>query len=245
MHHTQWLYFKETGEQQWHQGYRAAKEDFSDESPYGLYYQDVLQVYFKETENAPAVLLYDFGLEKGESVSAMDNVLWMVDTVYSMQIEGLPRRCQEMVSDNGETDVWIEGLGSSKTGFFPSVFFEDTFTELLCVQTDVFWHRGYMYHNTKYNACHIEETTDCEFHTDQQFAVSVFPNPAKETITLRATGCNLQKVEILDVNGRVLHAATVNGTETFDYNVSQMPSGIYLARVKTSCGVLTEKFSVK
>ena len=68
---------------------------------------------------------------------------------------------------------------------------------------------------------------------------------AKETITLSTTGCNLQKVEILDVNGRVLHAATVNGTETFDYNVSQMPSGIYLALVKTSCGVLTEKFSVK
>ena len=67
----------------------------------------------------------------------------------------------------------------------------------------------------------------------------------EKTITLRTTGCNLQKVEILDVNGRVLHAATLNGTETFDYNVSQMPSGIYLARVKTSCGVLTEKFSVK
>ena len=67
----------------------------------------------------------------------------------------------------------------------------------------------------------------------------------EETITLSTTGCNLQKVEILDVNGRVLYAATLNGTETFDYNVSQMPSGIYLARVKTFCGVLTEKFSVK
>ena len=79
----------------------------------------------------------------------------------------------------------------------------------------------------------------------QKAELKLFPNPAKETITLRATGCNLQKVEILDVNGRVLYAATVNGTETFNYNVSQMPSGIYLARVKTSCGVLTEKFSVK
>ena len=79
----------------------------------------------------------------------------------------------------------------------------------------------------------------------QKAELKLFPNPAKETITLRATGCTLQKVEILDVNGRVLHAATLNGTETFDYNVSQMSSGIYLARVKTSCGVLTEKFSVK
>ncbi|MDE5575433.1 MAG: T9SS type A sorting domain-containing protein [Bacteroidales bacterium] len=79
----------------------------------------------------------------------------------------------------------------------------------------------------------------------QKSELKLFPNPAKETITLRATGCTLQKVEILDMYGRVLHAATLNGTETFDYNVSQMPSGIYLARVKTPCGVLTEKFSVK
>ena len=79
----------------------------------------------------------------------------------------------------------------------------------------------------------------------QKSELKLFPNPAKETITLRATGCRLQKVEILDMYGRVLHAATLNGTETFDYNVSQMPSGIYLARVKTPCGVLTEKFSVK
>ena len=79
----------------------------------------------------------------------------------------------------------------------------------------------------------------------QKAELRISPNPAKETITLSTTGCNLQHMEILDVNGRVLHAATLNGTETFDYNVSQLPSGIYLARVKTPCGVLTEKFSVK
>ena len=71
------------------------------------------------------------------------------------------------------------------------------------------------------------------------------PNPAKETITLSASGCSLQRVEILDANGRVLYAATLNNTDSFRYNVSWMPSGIYLARVKTPCGVLTEKFSVK
>ena len=79
----------------------------------------------------------------------------------------------------------------------------------------------------------------------QKSELKLSPNPAKETITLRATGCNLQKVETLDVNGRILHSAALNGTASFDYNVSQMPSGIYLARVKTSCGVLTEKFAVK
>ncbi|MCM1168375.1 MAG: T9SS type A sorting domain-containing protein [Bacteroides sp.] len=71
------------------------------------------------------------------------------------------------------------------------------------------------------------------------------PNPTGETITLTTTGCGLQKVEILDVNGRVLYAAILDNQTSFRYNVSWMPSGIYFARVKTPCGVLTEKFSVR
>lgn len=78
-----------------------------------------------------------------------------------------------------------------------------------------------------------------------QAELIIFPNPATETITLTAMGCALQKVEILDVNGRVLYAAACNDTDAFRYNVSSLPSGIYFARVTTPCGVLTEKFSVR
>ncbi|MCM1531241.1 MAG: T9SS type A sorting domain-containing protein [Bacteroides sp.] len=85
--------------------------------------------------------------------------------------------------------------------------------------------------------------TPTEKHQKAELILS--PNPAGETITLTATGCNLQKVEILDVNGRILYAATLDNQTLFRYNVSWMPSGIYLARVKTPCGVLTEKFSVR
>ncbi|MCM1555139.1 MAG: T9SS type A sorting domain-containing protein [Bacteroides sp.] len=79
----------------------------------------------------------------------------------------------------------------------------------------------------------------------QKAELILSPNPATETITLTTTGCNLQKVEILDVNGRILYAITLDNQTSFRYNVSWMPSGIYLARVKTPCGMLTEKFSVR
>lgn len=79
----------------------------------------------------------------------------------------------------------------------------------------------------------------------QKVKLKLIPNPAKETITLSASGCRLQRVEILDASGRILYAAILNGTDSFHYNVSWMPSGIYLVRVETSCGVLTEKFSVE
>ena len=109
------------------------------------------------------------------------------------------------------------------------------------------------YYEGKLNLVEGKETTfiihkeedDAGLEPSQNAELKLFPNPASETITLSTTGCALQKVEILDVNGRVLYTATLNGTASFDYNVSQMPSGIYFARVKTSCGVLTEKFSVR
>ncbi|MCM1169464.1 MAG: T9SS type A sorting domain-containing protein, partial [Bacteroides sp.] len=81
--------------------------------------------------------------------------------------------------------------------------------------------------------------------TTEKAELRIFPNPAGETITLSATGCDLQKVEILDVNGRILYAASLDNPTSFRYNVSWMPSGIYIARVKTPCGVLTKKFSVR
>lgn len=81
--------------------------------------------------------------------------------------------------------------------------------------------------------------------TSEKAELRITPNPASETITLSAVGCEFQRVEILDVNGRVLYAATLHNTASFDYNVAWLPTGIYLARITTPCGIITEKFSVK
>ncbi|MCM1041408.1 MAG: T9SS type A sorting domain-containing protein [Bacteroides sp.] len=91
----------------------------------------------------------------------------------------------------------------------------------------------------------IKKKGNVGVETTEKAELRIFPNPAGETVTLTATGCNLQKVEILDMNGRVLYAATLDNQTSFRYNVSWMSSGIYFARVKTPCGVLTEKFSVR
>ncbi|MCM1042096.1 MAG: T9SS type A sorting domain-containing protein [Bacteroides sp.] len=233
--HTEELYFKTNGEQQWNWAYRATKEDFSDEKPFGLYYQDRLQVYFKENENAPAVLLYDFGLEKGESTLVSGNVLWTADSVYSQNIEGIERRCQQMVSDNGETDVWIEGIGSLKTGFFPVNFFNNP-SELLCVQADVFWHRNYMYHNTKYDACHIEETVGNKTATASD--VSVHYEPQQKSLII-GNGLRGDVLEVVDVQGRCV--LRVNNPAQ-KVSVTRLPHGLYVYRLTVNGTVCSGKF---
>lgn len=234
-HHTQWLYFKETGEQQWNRSYLSTQEDFSDARPYGLYYQDGLQVYFKKTENAPTVLLYDFGLERGESVSGMDQALWTADSVYYMKIDGLRRRCQRMVSDKEGTDLWIEGLGSLKTGFFPADFFDGT-TELLCVQADVSWHSGYMYHNTKYNACHIEATTVREPHT--AYHAEVHYDSRQQNLVIE-NDLQIDMLEVMDAQGRCMLRVTHPGKSV---SVIRLPHGLYVYRLWGNGTVCSGKF---
>lgn len=231
---TQWLYFKETGKQQWNRAYLSTKEDFSDERPYGWYYQEMLQVYFKESENDPAELLYDFGLRKGESVLGRSNVLWTADTVYRVEIDGVERICQQMVSNRGDSDTWIEGLGSLKTGFLPADFCGNSM-ELLCVQADVWWHRGYMYHNAKYSSCHIEETDiretsahDVEVHYNAQQKELVIGNDSR-----------IDVLEVVDAQGRCVLRVTEPGQSV---SVARLPQGLYVYRLWGNGIICSGKF---
>lgn len=225
-YHTQWLYFKESEEQRWNQAYVAAKEDFSDERPCGLYYQDGLQVYFKEAEDGPVTLLYDFGLEKGERIGGRDKSSWAVDEVYYKEMDGLQRRCLQMVSDKGEADVWVEGLGSLNTGFLPSDFFGDTTkTELLCVQADVSWHSGGMYHNARFEACHIEKTVKNDIQAGHEAVVRY--NVRQKILEIESE-FQANALEVADASGRCVLRANHPGKSV---SVARLPQGLYVYRL--------------
>lgn len=234
-YYTPWLYFKENGVSQWKRAYLSTKEDFSDEIFYGWYYQNMLQVYFKKTETDSAILLYDFGLEKGEHISGFDKVFWLVDSVYYMEMDGLQRRCLQVVSDKGETDVWVEGVGSLKTGLFPTGSFDNA-VELLCVQADVFWHRGYMYHNTKYNFCHIKRTVKQDFHKVNHALVHY---DAQQKNIVIENDFPINVLEIVDIYGRcVLRAKHPKQS----ISVAQLPHGMYVCRIFVNGNFYSEKF---
>lgn len=76
-------------------------------------------------------------------------------------------------------------------------------------------------------------------------SVRVFPNPATERITVawagRATG-----IEVLDITGRVrLSATSVGLREQHEFDVSQLPAGVYVVRLAAAQGVVARKVVVK
>lgn len=70
--------------------------------------------------------------------------------------------------------------------------------------------------------------------------ISVFPNPVQTKLTVEAYGSRQTQVTLLDLNGHVLSITDFRGTETLD--VSALPAGMYVLKVKTDKGIHTHKF---
>ena len=80
--------------------------------------------------------------------------------------------------------------------------------------------------------------TGIEDMDEEMFAL--YPNPAIDKLHLTMTeGIEVKKIELMNAEGQLLR--TYNGSER-EFNVSDLPSGLYFMRMITSEGVLTRKW---
>lgn len=75
--------------------------------------------------------------------------------------------------------------------------------------------------------------------------LSVYPNPAKEMITIHAQDAVINQVDILNVAGMMVYQSNALNTTDYRYSVSKLNSGIYFARVTTDKGIAVMKFVVR
>lgn len=76
-------------------------------------------------------------------------------------------------------------------------------------------------------------------------SITLYPNPASETLVINAAGATINEVALYSAAGTMVYSSTgINGTE-FRHNVSSYVPGIYFAKVATNSGVKTMKFIVK
>lgn len=66
--------------------------------------------------------------------------------------------------------------------------------------------------------------------------VSVYPNPVKDELNIE-TEYNVETVQVFDLTGKTV--LTLKGSSNL--NVSQLTNGVYILRVTTDNGVLTQK----
>ncbi|MCW5519780.1 DUF1028 domain-containing protein [Aureitalea sp. L0-47] len=78
-----------------------------------------------------------------------------------------------------------------------------------------------------------------------QNKLKLYPNPAKETITLESIpGVELNSIEIFDLNGKLIQSLDLSNTSDLlvELNISSYDSGVYFVKVNSPEGVSSMKF---
>ena len=101
---------------------------------------------------------------------------------------------------------------------------------------------GWVFSNS--NANSTFSSPDCPALNNDIFDLNteliLYPNPANNEVALELDDSNEVKLEILDINGRVLKLQTLDVSQN-KVDVSQLPAGIYLFRVSSIKGTVTRK----
>jgi hypothetical protein len=81
------------------------------------------------------------------------------------------------------------------------------------------------------------QTTDCnqlvgvEEVNEELFGVHVFPNPAREKITIQTTRSFISKIELFNIVGSLVHSDASLRTANASVDVSSYSPGLYSVRI--------------
>lgn len=214
----------------------ALREDTSQKKVWLLdYYYD---------KDSAEWLLYDFSLNKGDSIRLRYNQffiretsLFKVDSVYEEVIEGENRKILLIQGvDVLRKDKWIEGIGSTigllslQTSFLfltPPLPCSEYNSALLCVHKN----SSLVYHNKCFNGCRYNTVSTNEVSKDRDTYL-VYPNPFNDLlyITPQALGSNPIEYIMMSVTGRVVSKGQLeNATIPIPQH---MQAGIYFLVLK-------------
>jgi hypothetical protein len=100
---------------------------------------------------------------------------------------------------------------------------------------------NFAFTNTK-NFC-IQDVTGIG-EMDLSNAITIYPNPANETVTVFTNNLEVTKIELLNIAGQVI-STVIETAATTKLNVSQIASGVYLVKTYTTDGTATKQLIIK
>jgi hypothetical protein len=75
-------------------------------------------------------------------------------------------------------------------------------------------------------------------------SVSIYPNPANESITVLTDGLNMTKIELMNIAGQIISSVDVNNT-LVKVDVSTVSSGVYFVKVFSAEGTAVKQLIIK
>jgi hypothetical protein len=69
------------------------------------------------------------------------------------------------------------------------------------------------------------------------FALTVFPNPAKEQLNIRTENAQIETVSMFNINGQLVKQMNNVNANLQNISVAELPQGVYMLQVRTDKGV--------
>lgn len=192
-------------------------------------------------KSATDILIYDFTAQVGDTLRFGDFQefdYFVVDSISIEQIGGTDRRKfwfgleYDFMGEPVAIETWTEGIGSDMGLLFSGWYYTTGgYYKALCFHQneELVWQNDY------YGTCMIDAVEE-----EVAPAVSVYPNPASETV--RIEGIGPAEVQLHNALGQLVN--TVENTH--EINVAGLPQGVYLLRIRDEEGkVFTAKLAVK
>ena len=186
-------------------------------------------------------MIYDFTAQVGDTLRFGDFQefdYFVVDSISIEQIGGTDRRKfwfgleYDFMGEPVAIETWTEGIGSDMGLLFSGWYYTTGgYYKALCFHQneELVWQNDY------YGTCMIDAVEE-----EVAPAVSVYPNPASETV--RIEGIGPAEVQLHNALGQLVK--TVENTH--EINVAGLPQGVYLLRIRDEEGkVFTAKLAVK
>ena len=148
--------------------------------------------------------------------------------------------------------LWSWGDGSpDDTGAYPSHTYINPGNYEICVWANdsrLCWERycdssTYIYRSQSMVRVTVVRGVAAGISEAEASAFSIYPSPSESILNVSSDQLDITEMVIYDMTGNLLKTQNNNGRNAH-INTAEMPSGVYLLRIKTAQGELMRRFSV-
>ena len=203
------------------------------------------EVYY--IEDGVNELLYDFNLEVGDLFVSdyVDQPLEVIESDTIMLSDRSKMRYWTLAcTENPEnTIVWYEKMGAYEGVLWPRDFCSGDYGDwrLACY----YRYERFAHMNPEVSDCFLPTSTSDESDLLALTAITAYPNPTQDHVTLTAPpDLLIDRLELLDTQGRTHNSFYENSSEV-RLDLSGYPSGLYFVSIYTEKGRVVKKVVVE
>ena len=186
------------------------------------------KVYYRSIYDDESTLLYDFSLEEGDTVQLYGDpgqkyTVLQVDSIELLNGD-FRKRWVFSIQFYHTNAVWIEGIGNTTIYLLNSGDLDGSTIEtvtLCCYENEEL-----VYMNDTYNTCYLDWVNVSETNIE---TIKVYPNPARDHITISAESGAKLKVHMYNILGRLILKQQIENHESID--ISHLDPGLIFVRI--------------